>query len=92
MRDETEHWIQLAASGLICLFGLQASINLAVNLDIIPSKGMTLPFISYGGSSLLASAITMGMLVALMRRRAVSPMRMSTLTASQLDRQMRGQL
>jgi len=92
MRDETEHWIQLAASGLICLFGLQASINLAVNLDIIPSKGMTLPFISYGGSSLLASAITMGMLVGLMRRRSLSPMRMSALTPSQLDTQMRGQL
>jgi cell division protein FtsW len=70
MRDEKEHWIQLSASGLICLFGLQASINLAVNLDLIPSKGMTLPFISYGGSSLLASAITMGMLVGLMRRRS----------------------
>ena len=71
MRDEKEHWIQLSASGLICLFGLQASINLAVNLDLIPSKGMTLPFISYGGSSLLASAITMGMLVGLMRRRSL---------------------
>ena len=69
MRDEQEHWIQLSASGLICLFGLQACINLAVNLNLIPSKGMTLPFISYGGSSLLASAITMGMLVGLMRRR-----------------------
>ena len=72
LRDETEHWIQLAAAGLICLFGLQAIINLAVNLNLMPSKGMTLPFISYGGSSLLASAITMGMLVGLMRRRSTA--------------------
>jgi len=82
LREEREHWVQLAASGLICLFGLQAIINLAVNLNLMPSKGMTLPFISYGGSSLLASAITMGMLVGLMRRRASSDMRLRTLPAS----------
>ena len=76
LRDETEHWIQLAAAGLICLFGLQAIINLAVNLNLMPSKGMTLPFISYGGSSLLASAITMGMLVGLMRRRTTAHIHM----------------
>lgn len=81
LRDETEHWIQLAAAGLICLFGLQAIINLAVNLNLMPSKGMTLPFISYGGSSLLASAITMGMLVGLMRRRTTAHMHMRTQTA-----------
>lgn len=79
LREEREHWVQLAASGLICLFGLQAIINLSVNLNLIPSKGMTLPFISYGGSSLLASAITMGMLVGLMRRRASSDTRLRTL-------------
>ncbi len=88
MRQESEHWIQLAASGLICLFGLQAVINLAVNLNMIPSKGMTLPFISYGGSSLLASAITMGMLVGLMRRRSLAPMRMTS--SSALHMHMRG--
>ena len=70
LRAEREHWIQLAAAGLTCLFGLQAIINLAVNLNLMPSKGMTLPFISYGGSSLIASAFTMGMLVALSRRRS----------------------
>jgi cell division protein FtsW len=74
LREETEHWVQLSAAGLICLFGLQAIINLAVNLNLMPSKGMTLPFISYGGSSLLASAITMGMLVGLMRRRSTAHM------------------
>jgi cell division protein FtsW len=79
LREEREHWVQLAASGLICLFGLQAIINLSVNLNLMPSKGMTLPFISYGGSSLLASAITMGMLVGLMRRRASSSTRLRTL-------------
>ncbi len=80
LRDESEHWIQLSAAGLICLFGLQAIINLAVNLNLMPSKGMTLPFISYGGSSLLASAITMGLLVGLMRRRATTHLRPSMRT------------
>ena len=84
LRDETEHWVQLAASGLICLFGLQAIINLAVNLNLMPSKGMTLPFISYGGSSLLASAITMGMLVGLMRRRSTAHTHMRSVSASNL--------
>ena len=60
---------QLAAAGLIAQFGLQALINMAVNLNLIPTKGMTLPFISYGGSSLLALAIGLGMLLALTARR-----------------------
>ena len=51
------------------LFGLQAFINIAVNLSLIPAKGMTLPFVSYGGSSMLALALTTGMLLALTRRR-----------------------
>ncbi len=63
------HWVQLAVAGLACLFGLQACINLAVNLNLIPSKGMTLPFVSYGGSSLLATSITLGMIIGLSRRR-----------------------
>ncbi|HEX4889818.1 MAG TPA: putative lipid II flippase FtsW [Alphaproteobacteria bacterium] len=64
-----DHFTQLAASGLIFLFGLQAAINMAVNLNLLPSKGMTLPFISYGGSSLLALSLTAGMILALLRRR-----------------------
>jgi cell division protein FtsW len=60
---------RLAISGLALLFGLQAVINIAVNLKLMPAKGMTLPFISYGGSSLLSVALTMGFLLALTRKR-----------------------
>lgn len=60
---------RLATAGLVVLFGLQATINLAVNLHLLPSKGMTLPFISYGGSSLLSSAMIAGAVLALTRRR-----------------------
>ncbi|WP_395651367.1 putative lipid II flippase FtsW [Brevundimonas sp.] len=60
---------QTAAAGLFVLIGLQASINVAVNLNLIPTKGMTLPFISYGGSSMLAMGLTMGLALALTRRR-----------------------
>jgi len=70
LADTTDRFVLLAASGLIAQFGLQALINMAVNLNLIPTKGMTLPFISYGGSSLLALAIGMGMLLALTRRGA----------------------
>lgn len=66
---ERDHRIQLASAGLVALIVTQAAINLAVNLDLVPAKGMTLPFISYGGSSLLAVAVTMGMLLGLTRRR-----------------------
>ncbi len=58
---------RFAGAGLAILFGLQSAINLAVNLHLIPAKGMTLPFISYGGSSLIAMAYGMGMLLALTR-------------------------
>ncbi|MCP2671593.1 putative lipid II flippase FtsW [Maricaulaceae bacterium EIL42A08] len=60
---------QLAASGLALLFGLQALVNIAVNLDIAPPTGMTLPFISYGGSSMLALCFSAGLLLALTRKR-----------------------
>ena len=90
LRAEREHWIQLAAAGLTCLFGLQAIINLAVNLNLIPSKGMTLPFISYGGSSLIASAFTMGMLVALSRRRSHGQMLTRPISGVTLQAQLGG--
>ena len=57
-----------AASGLFALFGLQAAINIAVNVSLIPPKGMTLPFMSYGGSSMMGSALTLGLALALIRR------------------------
>ena len=60
---------QVAAAGLFVLVGLQAFINVAVNLNLIPTKGMTLPFISYGGSSMLATGLTLGMALAFTRRR-----------------------
>jgi cell division protein FtsW len=62
-------FLQLAVSGLTLLIGLQAFINIAVNLSLVPPKGMTLPFISYGGSSMLATAFTAGLLLAFTRRR-----------------------
>ncbi|MET0338529.1 MAG: putative lipid II flippase FtsW [Caulobacter sp.] len=60
---------QVAAAGLFVMVGQQAFINIAVNLNLIPTKGMTLPFISYGGSSMMAMGLTMGMALALTRRR-----------------------
>ncbi len=60
---------RLAVTGLAMLFGTQAAINMMVNVHLMPAKGMTLPFISYGGSSLIALAIGMGALVALTRKR-----------------------
>ncbi|MDO8902465.1 MAG: putative lipid II flippase FtsW [Phenylobacterium sp.] len=60
---------QVAAAGLFVMVGQQAIINIAVNLNMIPTKGMTLPFISYGGSSLIASGLTLGLALALTRRR-----------------------
>ncbi len=62
-------FITLSVTGLSLLFGMQAFINMAVNVGVLPPKGMTLPFVSYGGSSSLAVGITAGMLLALTRRR-----------------------
>ncbi|SLN37300.1 putative lipid II flippase FtsW [Oceanibacterium hippocampi] len=62
-------FVMLASVGLLTQFGLQAIINIGVNLRLMPAKGMTLPFISYGGSSLLALAFCMGMVLAFGRRR-----------------------
>ena len=67
--QESSLYIVLAAGGLLLQFGMQAAINMASTLHLIPTKGMTLPFISYGGSSELALALGMGMLLALTRRR-----------------------
>lgn len=66
---ERDPYVRLAVSGLVILFGAQSMINIAVNLQLMPAKGMTLPFISYGGSSLIAMSIVMGFVLALTRRR-----------------------
>ena len=65
---------RFAASGLAILFGLQSAINMAVNLHLMPAKGMTLPFVSYGGSSMISIAYGMGMLLAMTRERPRSEM------------------
>jgi cell division protein FtsW len=60
---------RFATAGLVMLFGLQSCINMAVNVHLMPAKGMTLPFVSYGGSSLISVALAMGLLLAVTRRR-----------------------
>jgi cell division protein FtsW len=67
--QETSLFLMLGSAGLVIQFGLQALINMASTLKLMPTKGMTLPFISYGGSSALATAVGVGMLLALSRRR-----------------------
>jgi len=69
MMKEEDFFITLAASGILLQFGLQAIINMSSSLNLIPTKGMTLPFISYGGSSLLAMAFGMGAVLAFTRKR-----------------------
>ena len=66
---EQDDFTRYAVGGLVTVFGLQSAINMCVNLQLMPAKGMTLPFISYGGSSQIAIAISMGMVLALTRRR-----------------------
>ncbi|MCX8101638.1 MAG: putative lipid II flippase FtsW [Geminicoccaceae bacterium] len=68
--EAADRFCQIAAVGLAAQFGLQALVNMAVNLNLVPTKGMTLPFISYGGSSMLALGIATGWLLALTRARA----------------------
>jgi cell division protein FtsW len=75
-------FIRFAAAGLAILFGLQSTINMAVNLHLMPAKGMTLPFISYGGSSLISLAYGMGMLIALTRERPQAQLSGGTLLAT----------
>ena len=66
---ETNLFILLSVTGLVTSFGLQAVVNMASTLHLMPTKGMTLPFISYGGSSIVAIALGAGMLLALTRKR-----------------------
>lgn len=66
---ERDPFARLAGAGLACIFGVQAMINMGVAVRLLPAKGMTLPFVSYGGSSVIAAGITLGMLLALTRER-----------------------
>ncbi|WP_171128046.1 MULTISPECIES: putative lipid II flippase FtsW [unclassified Ruegeria] len=66
---ERDMFIRLAGTGLACMFGVQAMINMGVAVRLLPAKGMTLPFVSYGGSSLIAGGIAVGMLLAFTRIR-----------------------
>ncbi len=68
-KNENDPFAALAMTGLVTMFGFQACINMGVNVALLPAKGMTLPFISYGGSSLLGTALAMGFVLALARRR-----------------------
>ena len=69
LMEERNPFIRLSGTGLAVLFGLQAFVNMAVAIRLLPAKGMTLPFISYGGSSMLAAGLALGTLLALTRER-----------------------
>jgi len=77
---------RLAASALAVQFGVQSAINLTVNLNLIPPKGMTLPFVSYGGTSMIAIALGMGLLLALTRRKPEETFATGLPIRSALDR------
>lgn len=66
---ERDPFIRLAGTGLVSIFGVQAMVNMGVAVRLLPSKGMTLPFVSYGGSSLIAGGIAVGMILAFTRSR-----------------------
>ncbi|MFV0244387.1 MAG: putative peptidoglycan glycosyltransferase FtsW [Qingshengfaniella sp.] len=67
--NERNPFVRYAGTGLACIFGMQAMVNMGVAVRLLPTKGMTLPFVSYGGSSVIAAGITIGMLLALTRKR-----------------------
>ena len=66
---ERDPFIRLAGTGMACMFAIQALINTGVAVRLLPAKGMTLPFVSYGGSSLIAGGVMVGMLLAFTRKR-----------------------
>lgn len=66
---ERDPFVRYAGTGLACVLGMQAMVNMGVAVRLLPTKGMTLPFVSYGGSSVIAAGITVGMLLALTRSR-----------------------
>lgn len=79
--DSENMFVILATGGLLTMFGIQALVHIASNVHMIPTKGMTLPFISYGGSSLLATSFTVGMILALTRKHPKVSVSRSSLSA-----------
>jgi cell division protein FtsW len=79
--DSDNLFVILATGGLLVMFGIQSLIHIGSNLSVLPTKGMTLPFISYGGSSLWAVAFAMGMVLALTRRQPRTSISRSSLSA-----------
>ena len=69
LMQERDLFVRLAGTGLVAMFGVQAMINMGVAVRLLPAKGMTLPFVSYGGSSLVAGGIALGMILAFTRSR-----------------------
>lgn len=79
--DSDNMFVILATGGLLVMFGIQSLVHIGSNLHMIPTKGMTLPFISYGGSSLLATAVTMGLVLALTRKQPRTSVSRSSLSS-----------
>src|SRR5690606_35845455 len=69
LRDQNDLFVVLSVAGVLAQFGIQSIINMGVAVNLLPAKGMTLPFLSYGGSSVIAIAIGMGIMLALTRTR-----------------------
>ncbi len=69
LMKERDPFTRIAGSGLACIFAVQAMINMGVAVRLLPAKGMTLPLVSYGGSSIIATGITLGMMLAMTRTR-----------------------
>ncbi|MFD0987742.1 putative lipid II flippase FtsW [Methyloligella solikamskensis] len=74
---EPDGFIRLAIAGLVMLFGFQTLINLSVNVGLLPAKGMTLPFISHGGTSMLSMGLTAGFILGLTRKRPKAAQRIA---------------
>ena len=75
LMKERDPFTRLAGAGLVCMFAVQVLINTGVAVRLLPAKGMTLPFVSYGGSSLIAGGIALGMLFAITRSRPQGALR-----------------
>lgn len=80
LQETNDVFSVIAASGLLAMFGIQSLVHMGSAVNLLPAKGMTLPFISYGGSSLISMGIAMGMVLALTRQRVRTPISKSSLT------------